>query len=254
YVKACNNDGVWNEKGASISFYLEPYFYQTTMFYLLVAFAILLTFFSLYRLRIRQLKTREKELGLLVDERTRDLQERNLDLENAQQKISHSRDLIESKNQQLQEQSEKLKEMDKIKSRFFANISHEFRTPLTLLLGPLEQMLAQCPEQNKEEKRKLTLMLRNAQRLLRLINQLLELSKLDSGKMKLQTAFTDISSFVKGITDSFRLLAHERELELVFDTKDKQESETDVETRIFIDTRKMEDIMSNLLINAVKFT
>ncbi|NIN45260.1 MAG: response regulator, partial [Candidatus Aminicenantes bacterium] len=156
---------------------------------------------------------------------------------------------VEDKNRQLEMQSEKLKEMDRVKSRFFANISHEFRTPLTLLMGPLEQMIAACSDDEKEKKRKLTLMLRNAQRLLRLINQLLELSKLDSGKMKLQAAKTNITSFIKGIADSFRFLAQQRELDLVFHAEAENE-----DLILYIDPRKMEDIMSNLLLNAVKFT
>ncbi|NIM12839.1 MAG: hypothetical protein GTO45_12015, partial [Candidatus Aminicenantes bacterium] len=227
-VKACNSDGVWNDKGASFSFYLKPYFTQTTWFYVSMILFVLLSAFLLYRFRVRQLKSRQKELAALVEARTRE---------------------VEDKNRQLQEQSEKLKEMDKVKSRFFANISHEFRTPLTLLMGPLEQMITACSEDEKEKKRKLTLMLRNAQRLLRLINQLLELSKLDSGKMKLQAAKTNIISFVKGIVDSFRFLAQQRELELVFHTEMENE-----DLILYIDPRKMEDIMSNLLLNAVKFT
>jgi signal transduction histidine kinase/ligand-binding sensor domain-containing protein/DNA-binding response OmpR family regulator len=248
-VTACNSDGVWNQEGASLSFYLKPYFYQTTWFYLLVVLSVLLLAFSIYRFRVRQLKTREKELGTLVELRTRDLKERNLELEKARQNIQHSKELIETKNQQLEEQSEKLKEMDEIKSRFFANISHEFRTPLTLLMGPLEQMIAACSEDEKEKKRKLTLMLRNAQRLLRLINQLLELSKLDSGKMKLQAEKINIISFLKGIIDSFRFMAQQKELELAF------HPETEIEDiTLYIDPRKMEDVMSNLLVNAFKFT
>jgi signal transduction histidine kinase len=72
----------------------------------------------------------------------------------------------------LEEQSEKLKEMDQIKSRFFANISHEFRTPLTLIMGRIEQRLSLC--RDKQQVREMKMMLRNSQRLLDLINQLLE--------------------------------------------------------------------------------
>ncbi|MGD2090494.1 MAG: two-component regulator propeller domain-containing protein [Candidatus Aminicenantes bacterium] len=248
-VTACNNDGVWNETGASVSFYLEPFFYQATWFHLLCALVVGLIGITGYRLRVRQLKAREKSLSKLVDLRTRELKERNVELEKAQQSILHSKELIEAKNRQLQEQSEKLKEMDKVKSRFFANISHEFRTPLTLIMGPLEQMISACPVRAEEKKRKLTLMLRNAQRLLRLINQLLELSKLDSGKMKLKAGKTNIISFLKGIIDSFRFMAHQKEMELIFHPG------TDIEdVNIYIDPRKMEDVISNLLVNAFKFT
>jgi hypothetical protein len=96
-VKACNNDGVWNETGAAVSFYLKPYFFQTGWFYGLCALAAVLLVFTGYRLRIRQLKARGKELSLMVESRT----------------------------MQLAEQAGKLKVMDRVKSRFFANISHD---------------------------------------------------------------------------------------------------------------------------------
>lgn len=213
---------------AQFQFKVLPPWYQTWWAYVLYAAAALFAVFLLLKWRSRKLVLEKEKLEHVIRQRTQE---------------------IEDKNRQLQEQSEKLKEMDKIKSRFFANISHEFRTPLTLILGPLEQMIAACGETEKETKRKLTLMLRNAQRLLRLINQLLELSKLDSGKMKLQAVKTDILSFIKGITDSFQLLARQKELDLVFHADAEAEN-----IILYIDPRKMEDIMSNLLLNAVKFT
>jgi signal transduction histidine kinase/ligand-binding sensor domain-containing protein/DNA-binding NarL/FixJ family response regulator len=231
-VKACNNDGVWNEKGASVPLYFEPYFYQTTWFIILSIVFFLIAIFSLYRLRVRRLKLRQKELTEEVKSRTIEIEEKNL---------------------QLQDQSEKLKEMDVIKSRFFANISHEFRTPLTLLMGPLEQMIDRCPVNESQKKHRLTMMLRNAQRLLRLINQLLELSKLDSGKMKLQAVKTPITPFIKGIADSFRFMALQKELELLFHGPTINQKEED-DLLLYIDPRKMEDVMSNLLVNALKFT
>ena len=229
-VKACNSDGKWFEDHASFSFYLKPYYYNTTWFRVLLgAFVLLLAFFG-YRYRVRHLKARERELAMLVEERTRELKEK----------------------------SEKLKEMDNIKSRFFANISHEFRTPLTLIIGPLEQMINDCPDHASERKRELTLVLRNAQRLLRLINQLLELSKLESGKMKLEARRVNVSEFIKGMISSFGLLARQKELKLLYrpfgedGSADGEMGENDVHA--YIDVRKMEDVFSNLLVNALKFT
>jgi signal transduction histidine kinase len=97
--------------------------------------------------------------------------------------------------------NEKLEEMANVKSRFFANISHEFRTPLTLIMGPLEKMLTTCSQ--NQQARDLKLMLRNSQRLLSLINQLLDLSKFDSGAIKLQACRQNIVPFLKGILYSF---------------------------------------------------
>ncbi len=157
-----------------------------------------------------------------------------------------TKEIIE-KSQQLEEQSEKLKEMDKVKSRFFANISHEFRTPLTLIMGPLEQMLTSSQEDEREQKKKMRLMLRNSQRLLGLINQLLELSKFDSGTMKLQTSRQNIVPFLKGILHSFDSLVVQYELDLKFQTEAEN-------ITLYFDTEKMEEVISNLLSNAVKFT
>jgi signal transduction histidine kinase/DNA-binding response OmpR family regulator len=152
---------------------------------------------------------------------------------------------IEEKNRQLEEQSEKLKEMDRVKSRFFANISHEFRTPLTLIMGPLEQLLSDCHE--KDQKKKLGLMLRNSQRLLGLINQLLELSKFQSGKVKLQAGRLNIIPFLKGITASFEPLAVQKELALIFHPGIE-------EIALYFDPEKLENVLFNLLSNALKFT
>jgi signal transduction histidine kinase/ligand-binding sensor domain-containing protein/DNA-binding response OmpR family regulator len=246
-VAACSTDGIWGSEGASISFYLWPYFYQTVWFYVFAVFFVLLAAFSFYRYRVRQLRAREKELGELVQVRTRDLHERNLELEAAHHKLRKSSQLIETKNLQLEEQAGKLKEMDKIKSRFFANISHEFRTPLTLIMGPLEQMLSGPLEKEKEQKKKMRLMLRNSRRLHSLINQLLALSKFDSGTIKLQAYQQNIVPFLKGILNSFDSLAVQNEVELIFQAKTEVIS-------LYYDPEKLEEVISNLLSNAVKFT
>jgi len=242
-VTACNNDGLWNETGASISFYLTPYFYQAGWFYILVSLLLVLTGYVVYRVFL--LKGREKKLALMVDSRTRDLKERNIELENAGQLIERKNQMLESQTEQLTVQAEKLKEMDKVKSRFFANISHEFRTPLTLIMGPLEQMLSQTPE--KEQEKKLSMMFRNSQRLLGLINQLLELSKFDSGKVTLQAAPQNIVTFIKGITASFEMAAGKKRQDLSFHGREQH-------ITVYFDPEKLEKAICNLLSNALKFT
>ncbi|MGE5343748.1 MAG: two-component regulator propeller domain-containing protein [Candidatus Omnitrophota bacterium] len=252
-VMAANADGVWNHKGAVLSFSIRPYFYQTTWFRTLMVLLVLLGIHVFYKLKFRRLHARQEELARLVALRTADLQERNLQLEGARQNIEKSKELIEVKNLQLESQtlqlttqSEKLKEMDRIKSRFFANISHEFRTPLTLIMGPLEQMLA-IGDRDPKERKNLSLMLHNSQRLLGLINQLLSLSKLESGKMKLKACPQNVIPFLKVMTENFGSLAESRELELAFVSEES-------EIIVYMDAEKLEEIISNLLMNAVKFT
>jgi signal transduction histidine kinase/DNA-binding NarL/FixJ family response regulator len=141
-------------------------------------------------------------------------------------------------------QAEKIKDLDQLKSRFFANISHEFRTPLTLLLGPIEKRLNNANDSN--DKIELSSMHRNASRMLTLINQLLDLSRLEAGTMKLKYRNTDLESLIVSIMSQFSSMADAKEIhfELVA-TKP---------VALYVDQEKMEKIISNLLSNAFKFT
>jgi ligand-binding sensor domain-containing protein/serine phosphatase RsbU (regulator of sigma subunit) len=100
-VTACNTDGFWNKNGKAFSFYLKPYFYQTVWFYIFIALFILIGAVSFYLFRIRQLKAREKQLGRLVELRTRDLKERTVELEKAHQNLRQSKEIIETKNRHI---------------------------------------------------------------------------------------------------------------------------------------------------------
>lgn len=140
--------------------------------------------------------------------------------------------------------NDKLKEIDRIKSAFFANISHEFRTPLTLILIPLEDELKNRSGSDKES---LLLMKRNANRLLELVNQLLDLSRLEAGKMKFQLQHSDIHALLKLLAASFESLAQHRQIDF---KKTFQIDSPD----LWFDKDKIEKIINNLLANAFKFT
>ncbi|MCP5047477.1 MAG: hypothetical protein GY940_09920, partial [bacterium] len=114
-VKACNNDGIWNETGASVSFYLTPWFHQTPWFYLLCVLAVVLIVFAGFRFRGLQMKAREKALQILVRDRTKDLREAKEAAEKARETTEIAKEAAERAN--------------KAKSEFLANMSHEIRTP-----------------------------------------------------------------------------------------------------------------------------
>ena len=152
------------------------------------------------------------------------------------------------KNSQMQREAIiKIKEAEiaQLKSRFFTNISHEFRTPLTLILGPADKLLAESPNENITKQA--GLIRQNAIRLLGLINQLLDLSKLEAGKLKLEASLSNIVSFVKGVAMSFESLAEQKDIQLKV-VSEKENIE------IYFDKEKMLKILSNLLSNALKFT
>src|SRR4030065_1317186 len=131
-----------------------------------------------------------------------------------------------------------------MKSDFFANISHEFRTPLTLILGPAEKIEK---NQSANPVKDASIITRNSKRLLQLVNQLLDLSKLDAGKLKLEASPGNIISFVKGLALSFESLSESRDVML----KVKSDKEF---IEVYFDREKMVKVFSNLLSNAFKFT
>jgi signal transduction histidine kinase/CheY-like chemotaxis protein/AraC-like DNA-binding protein len=218
---------------AVFQFKVLPPWYKTWWAFPVYVIAGFLALFLVVRWRSGKLQREKQKLEQIVKKRTKEIKQKNTQLE--------------TQTIQLKDQAEKLKEMAAVKSRFFANISHEFRTPLTLIMGPLEQILSDYHGQDSQLEKKVKLMLRNSQRLFTLINRLLDLSKLDSGKMQLKAARQNIIPFLKGIVASFDLLAGQYDLDLTF-----QADEEDI--TLNFDLEKMEDVLCNLLINAVKFT
>jgi len=142
-------------------------------------------------------------------------------------------------------ETESLRKLDHLKSHFFANISHEFRTPLTLILGQIEAL--QSSDINGKIKDKLKVAERNGRRLQSLINQLLELSKLEAGKIELKTDIHNMVSFLKSLFYSFETLAETKNISLSFVSQNQS-----IPARF--DTDKMEKVFCNLLSNAFKFT
>ncbi len=225
---------------ARFRFEILPPWFQSWWAYILYIAAAGLGVYSLVRWRIHQLKRKTVKLENLVNQRTQTIRERNREINNKNER------LVEQ-TKQLEEQAEKLQEMDRVKSRFFDNISHEFRTPLTLIMSPLEQMHEDS--RDKKQKSRLKTMLRSSQRLLTLINRLLALSRSDNKQLKLQAAQLDIVSFIREFLDQFRLITAKHRIKLEFDTQEKEK-----EILLYFDRVKMGDVMSNLLGNALKFT
>ncbi len=148
----------------------------------------------------------------------------------------------------LEDSNRKLKELDQIKSRFFANISHELRTPLTLLLAPLETLLQRFNRSFDQETRDTLLTMHaNGMRLLKLINDLLDLVRLESGRMEVQREPLEVVEFINGIASAARQVADDKRLRL----------ETHVDPQlgtVLADRDKLEKIILNLTFNALKFT
>ncbi|WP_366186139.1 two-component regulator propeller domain-containing protein [Flavobacterium ovatum] len=208
-VRSSNSNGLWNEKETTIKIKVLPAPWHTWWAYL-IYFLLIST--ALYFVR--------KLIMIRVEERN------------------------ELKNEKIEK--EKLEEVNKLKLQFFTNISHEFRTPLTLIVGPVEQ-LVKNKGNNDFVKRNLDTIQRNTKILLQLINELLDFRKSEDGKFKLNASKDNLIPFVKNIKLSFEELARQKQINYVFST-------TDAEIEIWFDKIKMNKIFFNLLSNAFKFS
>lgn len=207
-VKAANNDGVWNEEGISLPIYITPPFWKTWIAFALYGGIALGTFYLIMRYRLRQQKLRH-------------------DLEMEHVKF------------------EKLLEADKIKTHFLTNISHELRTPIMLILGPLEHLLKNHLEPPLKSTIEITL--RNAQRLMRLLNQFIAFTSLETPEIKFKPVQKDIVQFVREIYLSFQEYARLQPIDFQFQTNIPY-------GLTWFDPDILDKILYNLLSNAFKFT
>lgn len=142
--------------------------------------------------------------------------------------------------------AEALAEIDRAKTTFFSNISHEFRTPLTLMLGPLEEMLSRS-NANSDDQALLEITHRNGMRLLKLVNALLDFSRIEAGRMQMQPQATDLPAFTADLASLFRSAIESAGMRLVVDCPP-------LSTPVDVDRTMWETIVLNLLSNAYKFT
>ncbi|WP_280640584.1 two-component regulator propeller domain-containing protein [Hymenobacter volaticus] len=209
-MRAANNDGVWNTRPTSFQVTIEPPWWGRWWAYLLYAgvFGALL-----YGVR-RVTQQRERERA----------------------------------DRQLERQAlEHLQVLDRMKSDFFANISHEFRTPLTLILGPAELLADDPPTNSIQVRQQGSLIVRHARKLLQLINQLLDLSKLEAGALHLNAVPGDAALFGRRLLASFASLADSQHVTLRLQAPAAP-------VPLVFDPEKLEEILTNLLANALRFT
>lgn len=210
-VKASNNDHLWDDTPSSIKIHIVPPFWQTIWAYLLYAAAGILALFAYRKFTI--IRTTKKH---------------SLELEHLEK--------------------EKYEDMQQMKLEFFTNISHEFRTPLTLIKGPLEYLKKNgarvTPEKADEQ---YSLMQKNTDYLMRLVNQLLDFRKMGQGKLRLVVRHTNIVAFINEIGEPFQFTAHKQNIDFKV-TAAKNNLIT------WFDHEAIEKIINNLLSNAFKFT
>lgn len=183
-----------------------------------------------------------KDLALTGKKLMKLLEDQNLELE--RNVLERTRE-ISAQKEELEAQSEKIRELDKMKTLFFSNISHEFRTPLTLIMSPVKKRLSEASDPT--DIREFNIIYQNAKRLLQLVNQLLDLSKLESGSVVLRASTQDLVGILKPSVEAFQSLAEVKMVRMTFDGHDSR-------IPVYIDEEKIEKAVNNLLSNAFKFT
>ncbi|MCS3703682.1 hybrid sensor histidine kinase/response regulator transcription factor [Salinibacter ruber] len=226
-MQATIDGETWYTLDAPLRFTVLPHFYETWWFKLLVGVGLLGLMLGAYRWRTYRLRKRQETLEAAVETRTEEL---------ARQK------------EKTERQAERLQELDEAKNRFFAHVSHEFRTPLSLILSPLRDALQRATDGAASlSENQLRRMTTNAERLQRLIGQLLDLATLEAGGMELDRRPGDLAALVERTAEAFRSKAEQKGIALKTEMPPER-----VEMRF--DPEKVETIVSNLVGNAVKFT
>jgi len=208
-VRGSNNHGIWNPKPAILKITVLPPYWKTKWAYLFYIICFILILWSFIKLLIIRSNQAEK-LGL--------------------EKIHH----------------EKSEALNKMKIQFFANVSHEFRTPLSLIMAPLKQVIEKEPL-GKEVKLSLHRVYRNAYKLYGLIDELMDFTKSEEGRLKMMVQKIDFVLFSGDIFDMFAEEANRRNIRYTFRTDEEH-------IEVWVDKGKMEKIISNLLSNAFKYT
>lgn len=223
-IKGADYQGNWTENPLSIKIHAKDFFYRQFWFYgLLLGIVSTIAYFWIRRLRLEKVR-----LEAEVKRRT--------------QKIEKDKKVIE-------EQAKELQQLDELKSRFFTNISHELRTPITLVTAPIEQMIRNSINKlDKNMRNSLQLVLNNGRKLTGLVEELLDLSKLEAQKLTLQETPTPVAVFCRQIFNNFFSKARMARINYQFNAQVPETS------WYWIDQPRLEKVISNLLSNALKFT
>lgn len=225
-VKGSNNDGVWNQVGASLDIVIAPPWWATWFFKIVSLTATVGLMLGAYRWRLRTIRQQNRRLEQQVDERTNELK---------------------ASEEALRIAKERAEAASRAKSTFLANMSHELRTPLNGILG-YAQILQRTSELPPDQRQKVHTIEQSGNHLLTLINDVLNISKIEAGKITLSPQAVELHPFLTAIASIIRIRAEQKSLQF------RTDFSADLPASVHIDEKRLRQVLINLLGNAVKFT
>lgn len=245
-------DGATFGEITELPIHVRPFFYKTLWFVSIMLTLIVCLIIYIDYLRIRTLQKQKERLHRKVEERTRELNEQKTLLEHQTEELSRQNEILTQQNEkitrqktQLIQMSKKVQELTMDKISFFTSITHEFRTPITLIIGPIERALKLSINPLVIEQ--LNFVERNSKYLLSLVNQLMDFRKVESGKMEINRTQGDFEKFIRTILTPFENFAADRRITL-------QTYIRLASPEFMFDPEAMQKVVTNLLSNAIKFT
>lgn len=249
YTPDGENEG---ENITELKITIVPYFYKTVWFILFIIVLLSVSVWQFYQWRIRNLKRQKEYLHRTIEERTHELEQQKHLLENQTDELSRQNHMLIQQNEKITRQkaqlirmSRKVQELTLDKISFFTNITHEFRTPITLIIGPIERALKLS--YNPQVIEQLNFVERNSKYLLSLVNQLMDFRKVESGKLEIVKTRGNFLKFIDSLITPFEVFAQERNIVL------KRYYRMEM-PEILYDEEAMRKVVTNLLSNAIKFT
>lgn len=215
-VKAANSDGIWNKTPVSVRITIHPPLWQTWWAYILYVLILGTTLYGIWRYTL------------------------------SKERLKSNLKLARLEANQQEEMARKNNEINQMKLRFFTNISHEFRTPLTLITGPIED-LRNSISKDSPMRQKIDFIYRNTQQLLHLVNQLMDFRKLELGNTEVKAEPIPLHQFLGQMISAFQYLADQQQITLSYTLPEE-------DIHIWVDRDMMEKVLNNLLSNAFKFT
>lgn len=292
-VKGSNNDGIWNEKGASLQIIILPPWWKSWWFKTIFYFSLISMLLLIYFLRDAFFRHQQQKLMVLVKERTFQLEEVAVRLEEKQEEINSQNEelmaqrdeleksndilveqkmqileqnreldnhrnrlesLVEDRTRELMEAKDKAEESDKLKSSFLANLSHEIRTPLNAILG-FSSLLGEKDISDQEREEYNGIIHGSSNNLLDLVSDILDISKIEAGQMELSLTAVSLEALISDLVGIFEMFMKRDDIGLNKQVQLKVAIDDELlKTKIITDNLRLTQVISNLVNNAIKFT